>query len=188
MLKPRKYFIGTILIAVLASIILAFYGREKFYFWGIVSVIIFIIFFVSMILSIVFLVIGRNNKSPKLITLAKFSGLSILVSLILFSSVIMAGSLAQYDTKQAKRFCDSTIFKIEQYKSKNKKYPDSIYQVISSDIKPPLRIKDYSFYQTDGKRYRFIVPVIGPNASAYVYESNEKNWELINFIFDIEKL
>jgi hypothetical protein len=174
--------------AVLASIILAFYGRDKLYFWGIVSVIIFITFSVSIILSIVFLLVGRKKKSLKFITLAKFSGFSILISFILFSSVIIAGSIAQHDTKQAKNFCDSAIAKIEQYKSKNNQYPSSIHKIIPNETKLPLRIREYSFYQTDGKRYRFIVPIISPNTSAYVYESNEKTWKLIDFIFDLEEL
>lgn len=143
---------------------------------------------ISLAVYAVFVIIGKRIKSSKLIALAKFSGLSVLVNIILFSSIITADSLAQRDTVQAKEFCDTVIHKLEQYKSNNNKYPEPIYKIISSDIILPMRIRNYRLYQTDEERYRFIVPIIYPNVCAYVYESNEKTWELIDFIFYLEGL
>ena len=184
----HRIFIITVSVAILASILLAFYGRDKFYFIGIIGFVTLLISASLLLFTLLFSILGKIIKSTKLITVSKYTGLLLLVNLILFSSLIIASAIAQYDTEQAKKFCDSLLVKVEQYKSENGRYPDSIEKVISDDIRLPLRIKNYNFYQTNGSRYRFVVPIIGPNASGYVYESKNRNWELIAFIFDLEKL
>jgi hypothetical protein len=184
----NRIFIITIPVAILASIFLAFYGREKFYFISITGFVTLLIFATSLLFTLLFLILGKIKKSTKLITVSKYTGLLLLVNLLLFCSVFISDKIAQYDYEQAKTFCDTMVAKVEQYKSENGKYPGSIDKVISDDVKLPLRIKSYSFYQTNGNRYRFVIPIIGPNPSGYVYDSKNRNWELIDFIFDLEEL
>jgi len=174
--------------AILASVLLAFYGREDFYLIAIIGFVTLLISAFSLLGTLILLILGKTNKSRMILRASKYAGLLLVVSLILFSSVLIASKIAEYDVKQAKVFCESLIVKIEQYKSINGKYPDTIDNVISDDIKLPVRIENYSFYQTNGIIYRFVIPVIGPNASGYVYDSRDKNWELADFIFDLERL
>ena len=186
--KMNRIFIITVPVAILASIVLAFYGREKFYFIGIIGFVTLLISATSLLFTLLLSILGKIKKSTKLITVSKYTGLLLLVSLLLFCSVFISSEIAQYDTEQAKTFCNSMLVKVEHYKSENGKYPDSIDKVISDDIQLPLRIRSYSFYQTNGNRYRFVIPIIGPNPSGYVYESKNRNWELIDFIFDLKEL
>ncbi len=184
----NRISIITLPVALLASILLAFYGREKFYFIGIIGFITLLISGASLLFTLLLSILGKIKKSTKLITVSKYTGLLMLINLLLFCSVFISSEIAHHDTEQAKTFCDSILVKVEQYKSENGKYPNSIDKVISDDIKLPIRIRSYSFYQTNGNRYRFVIPIIGPNPSGYVYESKNRNWELIDFIFDLEEL
>lgn len=187
-MKPSKIYIIAGFFSLIASLLLALYGREEFYFWGIVGMSILIVATLSLSFSLIFYTLGKLNHSSKYLAVSKYSTLLFFGNLIMLSSFFIWSALEQYDTQQARIFCNSIIVKLEKYKMKNSKYPSSINEAIQGGVALPLRLHNYNYYKTDGQRFRIIIPIIGPNSSGYVYESTEKKWTLIDFIFEMEAL
>lgn len=141
----NRIVVLSVSISILVSFLLAFYERENFYYIAIIGFVTLLITAGSLLGTLILLILGKTNRSTKILRASKYAGLLSVVSLILFSSVLTASKIAEYDVKQAKVFCESLIVKVEQYKLINGNYPDTLDKVVSDDIKLPVRIENYSF-------------------------------------------
>ena len=184
----KRIVIVSVLIVIPVSILLAYFGREDFYLIGITAFVALVVIAVSLLIVILFFIVAKSENNKKYLKVSKYSSLVLLVAIILFSSVFIAAEMARYDTEQAKIFCESKITELEKYKSVTGKYPDTIHEILLDDNKLPIRFENYRFYQTNGMVFRFVIPVMGPNASGYIYDSRDKQWVLVAFIFDLERL
>ncbi len=184
----KKIVIISLFTAILISILLAFYSREDFYFIGITAFVAMLITIVSLSITVLLLILAKSEKNKKYIRASKYSVLISLLAMIIFGSIFIAAGIAEYDSRQATVFCDSLVEDLEKYKSINGSYPETISKILADDIELPAGIENYRFYETNGFVYRFVVPVIGPNANGLIYDSRDKEWVMIDFIFDLERL
>lgn len=183
MIKNKLWYI-ILSWSLVVSICLAFYGRDKYFFIGTIGL---VTFWLSAILFIVFVILAisyKINKKERIFALFKYSSIILLISLVLFLAMPIALKLMDHDTKQAKKYCQSLILIIENYKTKYGKYPDSIDGLISKNVNLPLRLKDYDFYTSNGTSFEIVVPLIGPNVSWDMYDSKNNKWEHIDFVGD----
>jgi hypothetical protein len=176
----------TLMTAAVVSVLIASYLRGNFYTWGIYSIVILAGSIVSFLAFIMLKTLCKIKNSQKLIKASRHAALIFSVILILSGSVLLAKILDEYDTDQAKKFCDSIQVKLEQYKKENGVYPASLKGLITDSIEIPPRIRDHDFFQSNGREYIIIVPLNGPNDSGYVYESKNGKWEQNSFIHELK--
>jgi len=130
----------------------------------------------SMLGGAVLAINAHRSQSTHLMAAAlRFLGVVVILSLQV-PGLLLGAHLAAVDTRNAERFCESLVPKLEAWKQSRGSYPEKIEQVVENNSSLPRLLRSTPFYESEGTNFEFTVPDSPSLFRIRIYDSGNKSW------------
>lgn len=164
-----------VVLCVFLNVLLTVFGRGGFGCFIIVASLCLYIGLPLLVASAIFYTVAKFKSSGKLKVVSNFCFYS---ALLLGSSVLSffsGGVLLDYDISKAKRYCESLVPALDEYKDVNGNYPKSLTRV-SDQKKVPRLLRRNSYYSSDGDSFEYFFMDPGGMMNGFGFSSNDRQW------------
>jgi hypothetical protein len=173
-MHPGRGLIIAGALALLLNVLLVIFGRGSFLHIVFVFGAVVYIAVPGVVAGVVFWRVRQRGPTVRVLAKLAFAVSAVAASTII-SGLVGTAVLAR-DIANAKRYCESLIPKLEQYRSAHGIYPTDLSALRDRGV-PPRLLRDEDYYHSNGLGYSFSFGDPGGMMNGFARDQQSANWE-----------
>ncbi len=180
MRSQQKIYGGAALIGLIIAVLAAVRGRGSFDHCITLVIVVGLIGLPAAGVAVIAWVCGMKWKAAWIGYIRAAAIAVVIVTVIPLGSIPVGIWLAVHDVRDARLYCDRLIPLIEQAKSANGKYPESVEALTAQVGEVPVRLRERPFYEQQSDGEAFTLYFVDDPGHMFgriaVYHSTTKAW------------